>query len=308
MYSSRRFEARQSQSFTKKKREHRVFFWAIVVLAVFSWMSVMSHLSYLRFFSISVIEITGVSQEIHPIVRAAANEAIQGDYFNLLSRSNILLYPEKGIIESIERSTPRVEEVKVERQGRNSLFITIREKEPSALVCANFPDFDEYHQLNLGNDACAFADSKGILYDTAPAISGTMYNRYYIPEIGDVSTTSLERLGLTATTTAEFIALQGLYESLKAKKMEVKGILFKPAGEYEAYISNLRPKSVVEGGETVATAVIYFNSARPLNVQFDNLVLFWEHAIEDAKTKGRTPVYEYIDVRYGSNVFFREGK
>jgi hypothetical protein len=307
MYSSRRFEARQSQSFTQKKREHRVFFWAIVVLAVFSWMSVMSHLSYLRFFSISVIEITGVSQEIHPTVRAAANEAIQGDYFNLLSRSNILLYPEQGIIESIERSTPRVEEVKVERHGRNSLFITIKEKEPSALVCTNFPEFDEKHQLSLENDECAFADSKGVLYDTAPAISGTMYNRYYIPELGDISTSSVEKLGFTATTTDEFAALQELYDNLKARDMEVKGVLFKPAGEYEAYISNARSKSETQG-EGVATAVIYFNSTRPLSVQFDNLVLFWEHAIEDAKTKGRTPVYEYIDVRYGSNVFFREGK
>jgi hypothetical protein len=305
MHPSRRLVARQSQSFTRKKREHTVFFWTIVVLATFSWVTVLSHLSYLKAFSISVIEISGVHQDIHSTVRAAANEAIRGDYINLFARSNILLYPEGEIIQAIENSSPRVEEVKVERQGRNSLFITIKEKEPAALVCANFPDFGEAHQLNMDKDECAFADNQAALYALAPTISGNMYNRYYVPALAEISTSSVARLGFQATTTAEFHALQEFYESLKKEGIEIKGILFKPNGEYEAYINNPAAKNLVDE-ESAATAVIYFNSARPFNVQLAHLLLFWTHALDDAKTKGKLPVYEYIDVRYGSNVFFRE--
>jgi hypothetical protein len=304
MYPSRRLVAQQSQSFTRKKREHTVFFWTIVILATFSWVSVISHLSYLKFFAISVIEIKGVSQDIHGTVRAAANEALKGDYFNLLSRSNILLYPTQDIIENIEKTAPRVNDVKVERHGRNSLLITIKEKEPAAMVCSNFPDFGRSHELNMEKDECAFADETGALYDVAPAISGTMYNRYYVPALADLSTSTISRLGLYATSTEEFARLQEFYEALKKEKLEVQGILFKPGGEYEAYVSNPPAKNADQEGSLV-TAVIYFNNSRPLDVELTHLILFWTHALEDARIKGRTPSYEYIDVRYGSNIFFR---
>jgi hypothetical protein len=303
MHSSRRFEARQSESFTRRKREFTLYFWMVAVLAVFSWVAVISHLSFLRFFTINVIEIKGVSQGLHSTVRAAANEAISGDYFNLLSRSNILIYPKQDIEERIKQASARVEEVQIERHGLTSIFITVKEKDPEALVCANFPDFDDRHQLDTSEDQCAFADEGAVLYDYAPAMSGTMYNRYYIPDLGGIATSTIDQMSLRATSTEVFGELQNIYERMKKQGIEVKGILFKPNGEYEAYVAN--PKV---NDEEVANAVIYFNSTRPLDVQLSNLILFWTHAMDDAKSKGRVPVYEYIDVRYGSNVFFRESE
>jgi hypothetical protein len=302
MRPSRRLVARQSESFTRNKRDHSLFIGSMAVLAVVSWLSVFSHLTFLKMFTISVVEIQGVEQDIHGAVRAAATDALKGDYFHIVSRANSFFYPRSRVIDATLAASPRIEEVEVKRNRLNSIVITVREKAPAALVCAAFPDFNGGEIAYSGGDECAFADEHGFLYRKAPAIAGTMYNRYYIPSLAEIATSSEALLGRYATSTAEFAGLQDFYELLKKNEIGVHAILFKSNGEYEAYIKN----PVREGSAEAPAAVVYFNNARPLPVQMDNLILFWNHALEEARAAKRTPAYQYIDVRYGPNVFFRE--
>jgi hypothetical protein len=285
----------QSKSFTKRKRERTLIVIGLVLVVISTVLFVASRLTQAKAFSVSVIEVQGASQDIIAAVRQAAASKLEGSYLKLFSRSNIFLYPRAGVREAVQSTSPRIETVSVRHAGLTSLVVTIKEKEPVALVCTVFPDFEESALVLPADNECFFADEQGVLFKAAPSISGTMYNRYFVPSLGTVATTS-GHTGQSAAPDTQFTALQELYAGLRKSGLEVEGILFKDKGEYEAY---------VRAGEK--TTVIYFNSVRPLSAELSDLILFWNHARDEARTKKKpTPQYEYVDVRYSPNLFFRE--
>ncbi len=286
----------QSDSFARRKRKRSLLLVALFVLIISTFVFASSKFSNLSAFSVSVIEVQGASQDIISVVRAAALNELEGDYFRMFSRSNIVLYPRGAIRAAVADASPRIESVSVKHNGLTALVVTVKEKEPVALACTAFPDFED-SSLSLPKEVdCSFVDEEGILFKAAPSISGTMYNRYYVPGLLTGTSTTKDRVGLRATSTSEFVALQQLYAGLRSKGFEVEGILFKDRGEYEAYIKS-----------GARTTVVYFNNAKPLTARLSDLVLFWSHAVDAARAKGKpVPVYEYIDIRYGPNLFFRE--
>ncbi len=168
------------------------------------------------------------------------------------------------------------------------------------MVCDNLPDFDE-GTLSFGEaDRCFFVDKTGLIFKPAPSITGTTkYNRYYMPDLESGTSSSDIIIGTYATSTAEFIGLQTFYENARVSGIRIEAILFKDGGEYEAYARNPSDRD--------GTAVIYFNNLRPLSEQLTNLALFWVRMIEEAP-KSLLPKYDSIDVRNGSNIFYRQLK
>jgi len=295
----RRSLSRQSDTFARRKRQKTILLWSVSVMVLFGGLWGLSYVSRLPFFNIKVVEVIGADVDIAASLRAASSEVLEGDYVYLFPKSNVFLYPRGQVARVVEEASPRVKSVEVKRNSWNSLLVTVKEKEPAALVCATFPDFDEGALSFNENGECLFADDRGLLYEEAPSIAGTLYDRYYIPKIADLGTSTHARIGLYATSTKEFIALEEFYAGLRKNKLEVQAILIKEGGEYEAYIQDPERK---------ATVVVYFNNARSLSVQLTNLVLFWSHALEEGRLAKKLPRYESIDVRYGANVFFRESK
>ncbi|MES2216216.1 MAG: hypothetical protein V4481_02880 [Patescibacteria group bacterium] len=295
---TRRAVTNQSKSFARQKRTRLIIFIVAIVVVISGGIFGASYLSRLSTFTIQVIEVSGADQEIIGSVRAAAEESLKGNYLHLFSRANVFLYPKEDIKRAVMAASSRIEDVQVKHNKLTGLTISVKEKEADALVCPTFPDFNEGKLILENFESCLFADQKGILYAKAISIASTSldtYNLYFAPAAKEV-----------ATSTEEFKALQSFYVGLKKNHIDIQAILFKEKGEYEAYVRT-----------TGATTVIYFNNTRPLSVELDNLILFWNHALAEAKAKGgqravpaeaRIPVYEYIDVRYGSNVFFREVK
>ncbi len=287
---SRRPVAQQSKLFSRQKRTRFTILSVAVVVIVSSGIFVMSRLSYLSVFTIQVIEVRGAGQDIIGSVRAAAEESLKGDYLNLFSRSNVFLYSKSDVVKSTMTASPRIEGVEVKRNKLTGITISVKEKEAGALVCQTFPDFDEGKLALDRHGACLLADASGLLYEQVASSSVDGYNLYYAPAAKEV-----------ATSTEEFKALQEFYAGMKKSNIAIQAILFKDKGEYEAYVKG-------SDKDDRATTVIYFNNTRPLSLELENLILFWNHALEVAKPKGRIPVYEYVDVRYGSNIFFREVK
>lgn len=301
MHPKSRLTSRQSAPFFKRRRERAIFSVGIALISILAWVYVISRLSWLGVFAVTSVRVYGADRDVSGAVQAAALEALQGSYLGLFSRSNTLVYPHDAMVTAIRKSSARIDDADVRRDGRHGLAITITEKLPAAIVCAELPDFSADLSSNSSSD-CYFADEKGFLFQKAPVFSGHIYDRYYAPALADnASSTGL--VGSYATSTPEFQALQSFYETVKKNGIKIAGILVKEGGEYELYAENIGNGSLAQGSDLM---VIYFNDARPLSDQLINLLSFWNRRVSEARAKHLTLRFDSVDVRYGSNVFFRE--
>ena len=309
---SKRLVSYQSKSFIKRRREKNIWVGvlsvAVVILLGFSIVKILGS----QFLAINTVEVHGTDPEIVDRLRVKVASALEGKYFGFLPRSNIIFYPRHSILASAFATSPKIENMEISRGGKNSIVLRIIEKSASAIVCATYPDFHG-GRLNFSDSkSCALADESGFLYELTDSDTAVDYNRYYAPILASFETSDDFPVGIYATSTEEFANLQEVYDLLKSNGIKTEGILIKDGGEYEAYIRNpgvaLDQSDHKELDRNVSITVVYFNNQRPLTVQLSNLLLFWVHAGEDSRSKGRILEFDYIDVRYGSNVFFRESQ
>jgi hypothetical protein len=302
MKSSRRFLSNQSKVFAKRRVERKVIAGGLIIVSIVSWAYLGSALTKLSIFNIQTIEIVGANEEIVGKLRAAAYDSLEGQRLKIFPRSNTFLYPKRDIVNSVKAASPRVEKVDISRAGAKSLLIRVLEKTPAAVVCPTLPDFDGL-EINPGSEGCYMADKNGLLFRAVKEGEAQNFNLYYVPSlIGEASSTD-HSVGLQATSTTEFNYLQNFFDGLRQSGLQIKAILIKENGEYEAYIKNPDGEAGTERG----TAVIYFNNIKPLAEQMTNLILFWQHAADHAP-KAKKPAYEYIELRHGANIFYRQAE
>lgn len=290
---------RQSSSFSQKRRLKRVFgsLGMLVLLALIIWgLSWFSHASFMH---INFVQITGADQDIVPVLQSVAEQSLDGNYLGLFSKRNALIYSRSSLISALRRADPRIDMVNVSLSGFHQVSVSVTQRTPAAMVCSGFPDFDPA-QANDSPDQCYFTDTAGYVYARAPKFSGQPYETYYMPELPDSVASSSDNavLGQYATTTEEFTRLHELYAGAKTAGIDVRALLVNAGGEYEMYAS--RPLST-----TSDPIVIYFDSGSSLSKQLSNLTTFWSQSSAIPRNRHATSSLEYIDVRYGSNVFYR---
>ncbi|MFA6601520.1 MAG: hypothetical protein WCT02_01485 [Candidatus Paceibacterota bacterium] len=290
-----RLQSRQSKRFIERKKTRVVLGWFVGIVALASWFVALTAFTHLSFLAVSQIEVQGADQDIENNISAATLNSLQGKYWGLFSKDNIFIYSKADAAEAVRVASERIDSVNIKRSGLNSLLITVREKIPVALICPYLPDFFNEDASSAvafassspaaaGPATCYLADKEGFIFQKAPFDLKSGYNRYYIPALTDNETSRI--IGNFATSTAEFVALQDFYNSVSRAGLKVLAILAKDKGEYEMY---------VQTNDNIT--VVYFNDSRSFNDQLSNLISFWNKM---------TGSFEYIDVRYGSNVFYRQ--
>jgi hypothetical protein len=296
--------SRQSKNFTAKRRMRTAFFVSVGVVSLALVVYCASAISSMESFQITAVSVDGVETDGEAdALRASALESLQGAYLGIFSRANTLVYPKKTIGARITEEHPWVGAVSVSREGAHTIKLAVTEKESSALVCLTFPDFNG-NDLSLEDPgSCYFADEAGFIFRKAPSFSGNVYRRYYMPDLGADASTTDAVVGTIATSSISFEALQKFYQSISEQGILVDAILVKPEGEYELYARN-----PAEDTTSASTVVVYFNDSSPLDEQATNLVSFLRHATDQARAKKQSVRYDSIDIRYGSNVFYRESK
>jgi hypothetical protein len=243
--------------------------------------------------TISDVSVFGADDETLQPIHDAAVAKLAGSYLGVFPRSNAFLYPKSAIIDAVRSSFSRVLDVSVARDSLTHLRVTVSQKVPKAISCATLPNFDGDVLVLSNDDPCYLTDESGYLFEKSPGFSGHPYNVFYVPNLaGDASTT--DSVGSYATSTDEFTALQSFYDAAESIGMPVDGLLIKDGGEYELYASS---------------TIVYFNDAEGLSKERDNLVAFWNHDLADARArKAGHSQFDYIDLRYGSNVFYKQTK
>jgi hypothetical protein len=295
----RRYSSRQSKTFSVKRRTRTILSIVADVLVAVLIVVISSLLSSWSVFTLTNVQVSGVGQDEATAINNIAMRAISGKYLGAFSRANLFIYPKTHIKQLIKQTYPDIETVDVARAGLHTLTVIIHDKIPSALVCATLPDFNG-NDLSLEDPgACYFTDVTGLIFKKAPSFSGTMYNRYYIPDLAsntdDASSTTL--VGQYATSTDEFNRIQRVYSVVNQNDIIVDAIFIKGGGEYELYVRNPDMSS--------STVVVYFNTISSTTEQLSNLISFWNHSVDVARTKNERLEFDYIDVRYSPNVYHR---
>lgn len=274
----------------------RSFAALIIVFLIVGSVAVFSSMGM---FTITNIQISGVDNEQVTIIHDSVLQSISGKYVGLFSKANSFLYSKSNIKNIVKSLYFEIDTIDISRADRHTMVVTIHEKIPSGLVCATLPDFNG-NELSLDDPgSCYFVDSSGIIFKKAPSFSGTVYNRYYIPDLlgGDEASSSDALIGIYATSTKEFRIIQQLYDSVKQNNIITDAMLMKGDGEYELYIRNPDMGS--------STAVVYFNTISSTTEQLSNFISFWNHALITARANKEHIKFDYIDVRYSPNVYHR---
>ncbi len=294
---------KQSTSFSKRRRNRVVLICGLFVICILSYGFSTVRLTSLPGLNIDTININGVDKGTMSKLTASVFAAIQGKYLGLYPRSSVLIYPEATIIHNIKTLDPSANSVVVSHVGGTTLEVSIKENPPAAIVCTDYPDFSDGEATSTPEEDCYYADANANIFRKAPTISGTTVHKYYVPSLTMSGTSTGENglLGQRATSTAEFKALQDFYTGAVKSGIIVNSIMIKDGGEFEMYINN--PSKNDRNDSDIA--VVYFNDDRPLADELANLASFWSSIIHKSTNRNSSTTFDYLDVRYGANVFYK---
>jgi hypothetical protein len=236
------------------------------------------------FLTIDNVQVFGADADITESVHSLVIAQLSGGYMHIFPRSNILIYPKLDIVNRIKQQFPRILDVSIGRDGFKSLNVSVSEKTPSALVCITLPNFSGSQLVFNQSDDCYFADSTGLLFQKSPGFADhPPYNVYFAPD-------AVDAVGGFATSTSEFNLLQSFYSGAQNAGMHGDAILMKENGEFELYASS---------------TTIYFNDEKGIGQELSNLVTFWNHMVNQEHVSKKPVDFDYIDLRYDSNIFYK---
>ncbi len=290
----------QSKKYIEKKKTRMVVSICLTIVSLVVWGFAVVRLSNIHALAIEEIVVEGADPILKSKIESAALQALEGKRFGLFSKGNAWFYSKQSVVSAVLAVSPQITDTEISLKS-SFLQIKVNEKVPSALVCIGFPDLNtDFDEDESDSEApCYFADEDGLLYAESPKFSGKVYNRYFVPSLSSSEDVEKPIIGSFATSTEIFTALQDFTKSMQDSHIEVEAILIKEDGEFEMFThSGLGDKTLT---------IIYLNYARPLSEQGANLVSFWKEMSKQKSGTGAqgVPSFEYIDVRYGSHVYYR---
>lgn len=160
------------------KRNRKVGRIRFIILFIVLFISIVVCLSYFsshKRIVINKIIVTGNSIIDSKELEQNVNQIISGKYISLFARANFLIYPKARIYRDLSTSFPRIEILNINREGLNTLHLSIVERAGSFLYCGLLlPENKE----EVGEN-CFFVNNDGLIFDEAPYFSGNIYFKYY---------------------------------------------------------------------------------------------------------------------------------
>ena len=93
---------------------------------------------------------------------------------------------------------------------------------------------------------------------------------------------------------ALFHDLQKFIDTIQRAHISTVGILIGENNRFELYLKNT----------DLTEVTVYFDNRLPFNKTATNLVAFWNDSITKKKNATTTPIFDYINLRFGNNIFY----
>ena len=116
----------------KKKKRNRKFIAYLILLITILIIVVLTLRN--KIFFINDITISGAREEYVAEIHRDSLDIISGNYFWLLPKRNILIYPEEKIINNIAEKYSNLENISITRHGLHQVSISLNERTPKFYV------------------------------------------------------------------------------------------------------------------------------------------------------------------------------
>lgn len=288
----------QSVKFVRNRRRKNIWMITLGVISITTWAFVVSKVSELNIFNISNIEIVGADADIKDSLEATVLGSIEGKYSGLFPRSNSFIYPKDKILEDIRLASPRILDVGARLDGLDTLVVRVIEKTPVAVICPDLPNWTESDIIYETDSVCYQVDEQGFIFKRSSKEDLYAYPTYYIPSLKS-SNDDGEVIGTFATSTENFRKLQSFVSGMASSGIKPLAVLLKGSGEYELYADP-------ENDEESNMVLIYFNERNNFENELANFIAFWSNLKKPVSQGENRSKFDYIDLRYGQNVFYKQ--
>ncbi len=263
----------QSAKYTQKKRRKMLIMALATLASILIAITIVILVIRLPFLQINSINVSGVHTIDAELVKKIAQTEIANSYLYLLPKQSIILYPKQDIEKKLMVSVAKIESVMVSIVNMSLLNIDITERGPSVIIC-------EGYREDLDDSKCSYADQYAIAYEkiASSTINSDLF-RYYANSPIDIK---------------KFGELQKFVSDIKKAGIIANGMLIGEDGGFELYIENADQSS----------ATVYFDDRTSFDRTKTNLVIFWQNAINKKIGLSKVPNFDYINLRFGNNVFY----
>ncbi|HEU0085966.1 MAG TPA: hypothetical protein VFQ59_03360 [Candidatus Paceibacterota bacterium] len=269
----------------KKKRRTVFFRKAGIVFLFFAIILVaLAFASRWGKLNISEVKVSGVTSEDAEMIEKIIQERIDGKYFFLFPKSNVLLFSRTNISEELARDYKRFKNINVTVPKTSTLEVSLAERKAEFLWCGNEFIFSS----EIGQ--CYFMDETGYIFDEAPYFSGDVYFKFYGKADDDDDPRGVYFIQ------QNFSEIDFFRELLSDIGVRPASLYAKDESEMEFYLHStsgaMPPKIIfkptddfVKLSENLQSAM----STDPLKSDF----------------KKKYDSLEYIDLRFGNRVYYR---
>lgn len=276
-----------------KKRRRQAVFSKVAILFITLLILIFSgaYFSRLDGLNIQEVKIEGNKIVEEAVLMEAVNDELAGKYFFLYPKTNVLVYPDTKIKETLMEKFPRLVSVELDATDRKTLSVNVAEREASYLWCGENISESTGVEAKRANEKCYFMDNLGYVFDEAPFFSGEVYFKFY----GGTSSERTEPLG-SYFMPAKFKELELFKDMLL--DMGLKPVVMHIVNEEDVEIYLAR------AGENMGPKIM-FRSAADLKNTAENLQAALTTDPLMSGIKNKYSKLEYIDIRFGNKVYFK---
>ncbi len=262
-----------------KKKRRMVSVLVLLCLGGFAWLII--YIPSLPSLQIKNILVLGNKVLTEEEIKQRVEEELSGKYLRVFPKTNVFLYPQKPIEESLLPAFPRVASVSAHLDTKRVLTITLTEREPFALWCGR----EEKSLIQEGQRNCFYLDDTGFAFSQAPSFSGNAYFEFYGKgELSDGDPTG-----------SYFLPLASYRNILKIKK-SLEGM---DAHSLSAFVGEDNGVLLFES----AGYGIRFNLDQNADTLESNMqAVFHSSSWGDTLRSG---TLEYMDFRFGNKVYYK---
>ncbi len=232
----------------------------------------------LPFLQIKNINIAGTKYSDQEFILSIINDELNGRYFYLLNKRNILFYPQEKIINNILNSNKRIKSVQISSQNfwRNLEF-QITERVAAYLWCKKNAENQETE--NQATEQCFFVDKAGVIFYAFDEAKTTKKEAEFIKIYGNII---LE----------QFIDVTKIINFLNYNNLKVQKIIFDEFGNLMIVING--KTKILLAGDFSAQNIIH-----KLSVIFT----YQDFLINETKKSFQKKI-NYINLKHGNKIFY----
>lgn len=235
-----------------------------------------------RVFQIQKISINGLNAIREEDVRKEINSALVGSYVaGLVSYRFLFAVPTQRIVDAIKHTFPLIAEVYVEKKFPDTLTINVKERTMFGIVCNDAVKTEALPEEQV-NIQCAYMDTEGIAYASAPRTIGFL--------ILKISTDSAEiAIGKQTIDPA-------MMQRIADINVKLPSIIGSPVTGYQLLHNAPR--------EVRAISRIGFSVIINRDDDLDHALSVLD-AILKKEIGSKRKHLDYIDLRFGNKVFYK---